>query len=354
MLRHLWRGLLALLLVVPVFTVAAVPGTLGFSARVADNGQPVTGSHAFVFTLWDVATGGTAGTNDIWTETQTLSVANGVVTAALGAGGGNPLPVSAFNGLPLYLEVSMDGTVFGPRMTVHSVPYAFRAAVADAVVGGGVAPESLAGTTGTPGQVPVTDGAGSFTWMTPAPSAHTHSGADVTSAVASASTATVATDLSCSGCVQDGEIQSVQWSKITGAPDLPRVAWRTSGATTPIGASCTNYSGGSVTITAPAAGTIVVRATAWVKLSHTNGTLDALHTTIGTTNADCGDAYGRSFAIVPAAAASLTYDMSVAPSRIFTVGAGTYTYYLNGQMATGQDASDVFWFARIDAQFIPN
>ncbi len=121
------------LTLLPGLAAAAVPATLAFSARIADAGTPVTGSHAFVFTFWNVETGGAAGTNDVWTEAKSLVVNDGVVVGVLGADTANLLPLTAFDGSALFLEVSMDGTAFVPRVALHSVPYAFRAGVAEEV-----------------------------------------------------------------------------------------------------------------------------------------------------------------------------------------------------------------------------
>lgn len=139
-------SLLALCLSLPLAAAAAVPGTLAFSARIADAGAPVTGNHTVKFTFWDCD--GTDPvtcvdpTNVLWTETQTLTVTDGVLPAVLGADSANMLPTAIFNGLPLFLEVTFDGTAFSPRMPVHSVPYAFRAATADTL--GSLSPGQVA------------------------------------------------------------------------------------------------------------------------------------------------------------------------------------------------------------------
>lgn len=133
-MKKAWiASLLALLLSLPVAAAAAVPQTLNFSARIADNGRPVTGSHTVKFAFWD-CDGSDPLTcvdpaNVLWSETQTLTVSDGVVSAVLGADTTtpNPLPLTIFNGAPLFLEVTFDGTAFSPRMTLHSVPYALQA-----------------------------------------------------------------------------------------------------------------------------------------------------------------------------------------------------------------------------------
>jgi hypothetical protein len=119
------RLLLALTLLLPTLAAAQVPlrNTLAFSARIADAGQPIVGSHAFVFTFFDAETAGTP----VWTEAQTLTVNDGVVAAALGADGANLFPANLFDGSDRWLEVSMDANVFAGRMAVRAAPYAMRA-----------------------------------------------------------------------------------------------------------------------------------------------------------------------------------------------------------------------------------
>ncbi len=130
-------SLVALLLALPPAALAAIPQTLSFQARIADNGQPVTGPHGVKFTFWDCDGSDPLTcvdpTNVIWTETQTITVSDGILSAVLGADTTtpNPLPPSAFNGAPLFLEVTFDGTAMSPRMAVHAVPYAFRARTSD-------------------------------------------------------------------------------------------------------------------------------------------------------------------------------------------------------------------------------
>lgn len=135
MRSKLLKLIAASLLLSPLLALAAVPSTLGFSARIADNGRPVTGTHQFVFKLWTVATGGTEGTDDPWIEpatgTASLAVADGVVTATLGDVANGGVALTPFNGTPLWLEVTMDGQPFAPRIAIQSVPYALRAAAAD-------------------------------------------------------------------------------------------------------------------------------------------------------------------------------------------------------------------------------
>ena len=143
----------------------------------------------------------------------------------------------------------------------------------------------------------------------------------------------------------------------TTASARPVLAYSETGATTYLTTSCANYSGGQVSITVPAAGSIVVEANAWMILNHASGTEDALVLGIGTTTTDCGMAYDAVYWDIPAgwpADASINQTFTV--RRRFAVAvAGTYTYYLNGYMSSGYAAStDRFWFANMIATFIPN
>jgi hypothetical protein len=134
---------------------------------------------------------------------------------------------------------------------------------------------------------------------------------------------------------------------------LSPIATSTSVAYTTVGTSWTNYSGGSVSITVPGPGTIVVEANTWMMLDHTNGTLTRLYLAIGTSATDGGNATDWVAWDIPAAMPTLAesnYTFTV--RNLFTVSsAGTYTYYLNGMMASGASANDQFYFDRMIATF---
>lgn len=132
------------------------------------------------------------------------------------------------------------------------------------------------------------------------------------------------------------------------------IASSNSNATTTITTGCINYSGASVTITAPFSGTIVVEANVWVKINHTTGTTDEVQLMIGTNSTDCASpAYNNADWQIPSALPTTgQWSNTFTVRREFTVAAGTYTYFLNGNMISGQDASDVFWFANMNASFI--
>ncbi len=104
-----------------------VPDRITFNGRLTDTaGQPVTGTHALVFNLFDVASGGTA----LWSETyaSTSFTADGLAFVELGTN--TPLTSTILDGRKMYLEISVDGTAMSPRVGVVSVPYAIRATTA--------------------------------------------------------------------------------------------------------------------------------------------------------------------------------------------------------------------------------
>lgn len=103
-----------------------VPNRITFNGRLTDSTGPISGSHGFVFRLYDVATLGVA----LWTETYASVDAStdGLVSVELGSV--TPLTSSVLGGKKLFLEIVLDGTTLQPRMPIVSVPYAVRADIA--------------------------------------------------------------------------------------------------------------------------------------------------------------------------------------------------------------------------------
>lgn len=212
MTSKLSKLMLALLALAPALASAEVPATVSFSARVADNGRPLTGSHTFVFKFWDcdgsdtttcvADADGAPSANVLWRETQTVDVKDGVVSVVLGADDGVASGTGVdntflgyaptlFTGAKRWLEVSMDGTAFGPRMAVHSVPFAFRARGADTANN-----VECSGACVQSGEI------------------ESVAASKISGTVAAAS---VANDVQCSGtCVADAEIATVSGSKVSG------------------------------------------------------------------------------------------------------------------------------------------
>jgi Collagen triple helix repeat (20 copies) len=99
---------------------AAVPMALDEQGRLFDAiGNPVVGTTAFVFTLYDAPAAG----NVLWTETQGVTLDGGYFSARLGEV--TPFPAGVFDGSKRYLGVAVNGDAeMTPRQAIVSVPYA--------------------------------------------------------------------------------------------------------------------------------------------------------------------------------------------------------------------------------------
>ncbi|HEY4242906.1 MAG TPA: hypothetical protein VGM88_23990 [Kofleriaceae bacterium] len=118
-----------------------VPTIVTFSARVVDDksGKPLDGSHHLKFELFDAEEAG----HSAWSEEQDAEPdIDGVVYLDLGAS--HALSADVFTGPQLFLEVTLDGTVMSPRVSIDSIPYAFRSQKAgDSDTVGGLGVDAL-------------------------------------------------------------------------------------------------------------------------------------------------------------------------------------------------------------------
>lgn len=146
------RSVLATLGVLAAASVAsaAVPATVGFSARLVDDktDKAITGTHHVEFTFFDAEAAGTA----VYNEGRDLEVEDGLVFVDIGET--KPLDAAVFDGRRLFLEVKVDDVALEPRIGLSSVPYAVRAdAAANADTVGGLGADQLqqrvTGTCGT-------------------------------------------------------------------------------------------------------------------------------------------------------------------------------------------------------------
>ncbi|MFC1572905.1 hypothetical protein ACFL6M_04825 [Candidatus Eisenbacteria bacterium] len=131
MKRAICLGVLLVLLASAQVALGAAPQIISYQGVLKDaGGELVTdGDYEITFSLYDVDSLGAA----LWTETQTLPVADGVFNAYLGKDTTLDLDFD----VPYWLGVSIEGEAeLTPRVELASSPYAFRAAVADSVAGG--------------------------------------------------------------------------------------------------------------------------------------------------------------------------------------------------------------------------
>jgi len=132
------------------------------------------------------------------------------------------------------------------------------------------------------------------------------------------------------------------------------MVYRTSATATGIGSSCTQYASMDVTIVAPQAGTIIIHAWFVEMISHTNGIRDNHWFKIGVASNDCSVDQWLGVFTVDSGLPTDTVWRSLTADRIVPVSAGSYTYYLNGMMNTGQNAGDQFLYGAMSAVFYPS
>lgn len=107
---------------------AATTSTLNFQARLqsASGSLVADGNYSVQFKLYDAVS---AGTNE-WTETETVSVKNGYLSANLGSVTPFGSTINWSQEKWLTMNVNGDGEM-NPRIKLTGVPFAFRAGLAD-------------------------------------------------------------------------------------------------------------------------------------------------------------------------------------------------------------------------------
>lgn len=129
--------------------------TINYQGRLADPlGNPLDGSFAMSFTLWDAPTGG----SQVWgpEEHPGVEVSEGLFHIALGSATSGGIAASTWSG-DRYLEISIEGETLSPREPIRSVPVA---GLALSVPDGAITSRNLAPTlftTHTSGQAPIGD-----------------------------------------------------------------------------------------------------------------------------------------------------------------------------------------------------
>ena len=112
-------------LVVPAYAATGINSQINFQGKLVDaNGLNVAdGSYTVVFSLYSVASGGTA----IWTETQSVTTTGGIFQVQLGSVTALPGSVD-FNTDSIFLGIKVGAdTEMTPRIRFAAVPYAFNA-----------------------------------------------------------------------------------------------------------------------------------------------------------------------------------------------------------------------------------
>ena len=103
--------------------IADIPRTLNYQGILTDNSGTVVadGDYDLTFTLYDASSGG----NAVWTETHTLTVIDGLFSAALGAQTALDIPFDT----PYWLGIAIDtGNDLDPRTPLMASAYALGVA----------------------------------------------------------------------------------------------------------------------------------------------------------------------------------------------------------------------------------
>ena len=127
--------LLAMLLVLPQFTLGAVPQLLNFQGVLKNNGVPVpNGSHTITFAIYDAPSGGTV----LWTETQSVTTNTGHFAVLLGSV--TPIPNNVLKGTNKYLGITVPpDPELSPRQQLVSVASSYQVGTIDGATGGAIA-----------------------------------------------------------------------------------------------------------------------------------------------------------------------------------------------------------------------
>jgi len=124
---------IVIILVAACVCNAQVPHLFNYQGFLRNaSGTPVTGSRSIEFRIYNTATGGTAQ----WTETQTVTITDGIFNVLLGSV--VPIPYSVFDGDDRYLALKIGSDPeMVPRKRFASVGYAFHSNNADSLGGFG-------------------------------------------------------------------------------------------------------------------------------------------------------------------------------------------------------------------------
>ncbi len=113
----------AMICLIALSNVIAVPNLISYQGVLTDSsGTPVNGTVSITFSIYDVATGGTA----LWSETQAVTATNGIFNVQLGAV--EPIPHTVFVEDQLYLGLKAGADQeMSPRQMLSSTGYAMKA-----------------------------------------------------------------------------------------------------------------------------------------------------------------------------------------------------------------------------------
>ncbi len=123
-----WFSVVAVVLLICVYSFADVPKMINFQGRLTDaSGKFVSdGNYSLTFKIYADSTGGSSK----WSETQSVAVSKGLFNTILGSQ--TPIPDSIFNYTNTWLGIQVGADPeMTPRQRLSSLGYAYRGAKAD-------------------------------------------------------------------------------------------------------------------------------------------------------------------------------------------------------------------------------
>jgi len=121
-----------ILLGVIIASVYAIPEMINYQGKLTDpDGVAIEGVITVEFSIYNLETGG----SPLWSEAQDVTISHGLFDVRLGTV--EPFPDSLdFSEEEYFIELSLGSDILEPRQLLTTVPFAFRAAIADSISGG--------------------------------------------------------------------------------------------------------------------------------------------------------------------------------------------------------------------------
>ncbi|MBU1693242.1 MAG: hypothetical protein KKC51_04690 [Verrucomicrobia bacterium] len=105
------------------YPISEPPEFINYQGRLLDGDTLVNGEETIVFRLFDSEEDG----NEVFAETQTVTVVDGLYSVRVGSHSPTGALVNALASSPLYLEIEIDETPLSPRERIGSVAFALNA-----------------------------------------------------------------------------------------------------------------------------------------------------------------------------------------------------------------------------------
>ncbi len=137
--KRYFTNIVTFILVASSVLFSQSPQVMNYQGRLEINGEPASGSFNITFSIYSTAAGGSA----LWSETQSVTVTNGIFKADLGSivPLGNIFTTEGNRYLGIRVENDPE---LSPRFLLSSVPYSLRAMQADGVANNIVGTAALA------------------------------------------------------------------------------------------------------------------------------------------------------------------------------------------------------------------